>query len=128
MHTKVGSGAKLVGEAVAAATAQLVAEVRARAVLVVSTQGRSAATISAARPAAPVVAISNDHQTCRRMNLLWGMIPHWVATAGSANPNQIARHVARELGLADNGGFVVLVRGFHADPALNSPSITLLEV
>jgi pyruvate kinase len=100
----------------------------ARAVIVISSQGMTAATISAARPAAPVVAISNDLRTCRRMNLMWGMIPHYVEAVGTENPNHIARRAARELGLAEDGEFVVMVRGFHADPALNSPSITLLQV
>ena len=128
VHGTTASEVVPFGDAIAAATARLVADVRARAVLVLSQHGRTALTISAARPAAPVVAISNDFATCRRMNLLWGIIPRWVDSVGAENPNQIARRVARELGLADDGGFVVMVRGFHADPALNSPSITLLAV
>jgi pyruvate kinase len=116
------------GEAIASATARLVGDLRAAGVLVISARGRTAGTISAARPAAPVVAISNDRATCRRMSLLWGIVPQWVESAGSENPNQIARRVARDLGLAEGGGYVVLVRGFHADRTLNSPSITVLEV
>jgi pyruvate kinase len=118
----------LFGDAIADASARLVADLRARAVLVISVHGMTAATISAARPAAPVVAISCDLQTCRRTSLMWGMIPHYVASVGAENPNQIARRVARDLGLAKDGGYVVLVRGFHADPAINSPSITVLQV
>ena len=88
-------GALPFGDAVADATAKLVADVKARAVLVISMQGTTAATISAARPAAPVVAVSNDARVCRRMNLLWGMIPQLEASVGVENPNQISRRVAR---------------------------------
>ncbi len=116
------------GDAIADATAKLIADVHARAVIVISMQGATAATISAARPSAPVVAVSNDERTCRRVNLMWGMIPHFAPTAGIENPNLIARRVAREHGLAGDGAFIVMVRGFHADPARNSPSITLLQV
>ncbi len=116
------------GDAIASATARLVTDLRAHAVLVISVHGMTAATISAARPSAPVVAISSELQTCRRMSLMWGMIPHYVDSVGAENPNQIARRVARELGLATDGGFVVMVRGFNADPAINSPSITVLQV
>ncbi|MEX2482868.1 MAG: pyruvate kinase [Gammaproteobacteria bacterium] len=116
------------GDAVADATAKLVGDLRARAVVVITTRGRTAATISAARPAAPVVAISNDPRTCRRISLMWGMIPHFAAGAGSENPNQLARRCLRDLGLASTGDFIVMVRGFHADPQWNSPSITLLQV
>ncbi len=121
-------GAVPFGDAVADATAKLVGDVQARAVVVISSRGTTAQTVSAARPAAPVVAVSGDPRTCRRMSLMWGMIPHLDSAAGSENPNRIARRVAHELGLAGDGEFIVMVRGFHADPQLNSPSITLLQV
>ena len=116
------------GDAIADATAKLVDDMNARAVIVISMQGTTAATISAARPAAPAVAISNDARTCRRMNLMWGMIPHFEDSAGAENPNQIARRVVRELDLGRAGDYVVMVRGFHADPQWNTPSLTLLQV
>ena len=116
------------GDAIADATAKLVAEVKARAVIVISQNGTTAATISAARPAAPVVAISNQEETCRCMSLMWGMVPHLDAAAGRENPNQIARRIASEIKLAETGDFIVMVRGFHADPQLNTPSITLLQL
>ena len=109
----------LFGDAIADAPARLVADLRARAVMMNSMHGMTAATISAARPAAPVVAISCDQQTCRRMSLMWGVIAHYVASVGAENPNQIARRVAREPRLASDGGLVVMVRGFNADPAIN---------
>jgi len=40
----------------------------------------------------------------------------------------MARERARALGLAKSGEFVLLVRGFHADPMKNTPSITLLRI
>jgi pyruvate kinase len=116
------------GDAIADAAAKLVGDVRARAVMIITTQGKTAATISAARPAAPLVAISNDAGNCRRMSLMWGMVAHFDSAAGSENPNQLARRVAAQLGLGVSGEFVVLVRGFNAAPHLNSPSITLLQI
>jgi pyruvate kinase len=116
------------GDAVADAAAKLVADTRARAVVVISNRGMTAATISAARPDAPVVAVSPDARVCRRMSLMWGVIPHLDAQVGKENPTAVARRVAKELGLADAGEFIVLVRGFHADPQLNTPTLTLLAV
>ncbi|MEQ8659387.1 MAG: pyruvate kinase [Gammaproteobacteria bacterium] len=116
------------GDAIADATAKVVTDVRACAVVVISTRGTTAATISAARPSAPVIAVSGCARTCRRMNLMWGMIPHASDAVGNENPNHIARRAARELGLAASGDYIVMVRGFHADPLVNSPSITLLQV
>lgn len=116
------------GDAIADATAKLVGDVKARAVFVITKHGTTAATISAARPAAPLVVISAEAATCRRMSLLWGMIPHLDSAAGSENPNHLARRIAHELMQVNAGDYLVLVRGFSADREWNSPSITLLEI
>ena len=115
------------GEAVARASALLSRDLRVRALIVVSHGGMSAATVSSARPAAPVVAISSSHATCRRMSLMWGVIPHHVPAADLPDPAAVARDRATTLGLASSGDFVLLVRGFHADPMRSTPSITLLQ-
>lgn len=116
------------GDAVADAAAQLVGDLHARGLVAISTSGMSAATMSAARPAAPVVVVSADPAVCRRMSLYWGAIPVLASGVGHDNPNHLARRVARELGLAEAGQYVVLVRGFNRDPARNTPTITLLTV
>jgi pyruvate kinase len=116
------------GDAVADACAQLTFDLQARAVLVISHGGMSAATVTAARPAAPVVAISGNPATCRRMTLMWGALPVLADDVGATNPNRIARRIARQLELAEPGQHIVLVRGFHGDPDLNTPSITVLRV
>ena len=116
------------GDAVADAVAKLVNDTHARAVLVISNRGMTAATISAARPKAPVVAISRNEGICRRMSLMWGVIPHLSQQVGKDKPAVVARNVAKELHLAESGEFVVLVRGFSADPELNVPTISLITV
>ncbi|MBM2830502.1 MAG: pyruvate kinase [Gammaproteobacteria bacterium] len=114
--------------AVSTATAQLARDLKVRAILVISQSGMSAATMSSARPAAPVVAITGHAHNCRRMALLWSVIPVLASDAGSVNPNELARRVARELKIAAKGQFVLLVRGFHSDPVKNNPSVTVLSV
>ena len=116
------------GDAVARSTAQLSRDLRVRAIVVVSQSGMSAATMSAARPAAPVVCVSSSEATCRRMGLLWGGIPWRAYDAELADAVSLSRSVARWLGLAEPGHFILLVRWFSADPARNTPSITLLTV
>jgi pyruvate kinase len=116
------------GDAVADAAAHMVHAIRAHAVLVITQGGMSAATVSAARPDAPIVAISSDRATCRALALMWGIIPHFAGEVGHDNPNMVARRAAKKLGLAQSGEYIVLVRGFSSDPELNSPTITLLAV
>ena len=113
---------------IANATAQMSSELMVRAVMVISKKGVSAATVSVARPAAPIVGITNDQAIYRRMALLWGVIPLIETNAGKINPNQLSRDLAASLSLVDESGFILLVRGFDSDPALNSPSVTVIPV
>jgi pyruvate kinase len=113
---------------IANATAHMSKELMAHAVLVISQSGLSAATVSSARPASPVVAITSDPRILRRMALYWGVIPLLEDEAGRTHPNELARRVAKALNLADTGEFVLLVRGFNDAADLNSPSITVITV
>jgi pyruvate kinase len=110
----------------ASATSHMSKDLMARAVLVISQSGMSAATVSSARPAAPVVGITRTPEACRRMAVMWSVIPVLAPEAGHKNPNALAQQVARDLGLAERGQYVLLVRGFSANPELNTPSITAL--
>jgi len=116
------------GDAVARSTAQLSRDLRVRAIVVISASGMSATTVSSARPAAPVLAVSANPRTCRRMNLMWGVIPIEVEPAELDDPVALARRLVHRLELADSGQFILLVRGFHAERELNTPSITLIGV
>jgi len=116
------------GAALALATAQLSRDLQVRAIVVISRSGMTTAEVSSARPAAPVLAVSPDPGVCRRVGLLWGAIPVEVDPVQLDNPIDLARTVARRTRLARRGEAVLLVRGFHADPARNTPSVTVVEV
>jgi len=88
----------------------------------------SAATMSSARPAAPVVATTNRADVCRKMAIRWSVIPVHSENAGKANPNELAKKIILDEGLAKSGEKVLLVRGFHGNNALNIPSVTVLTV
>ena len=115
-------------DAVANSMAQLAQDLKVHAVVVISQSGMSAATMSSARPAAPVVAITSRPDICRKMAMLWSVIPVHSEDAGKINPNELARKVVLDEGLALTGEKVLLVRGFHSDNALNTPSVTVLTI
>jgi pyruvate kinase len=116
------------GDAVARSVALLSRDLRVRAIVAISHSGMSAATLSAARPSAPVLVVSRSELTCRQMSLLWGVIPVCVDATTLDDPTALTRTLVVEHQLAEPGQFVLLVRGFHADPVKNTPSITLLSV
>ncbi len=116
------------GDAVADATALLSRDLWIRAIVVISETGRSTATVSAARPAAPIIGVSANAQTCRLINLLWGVVPVQVDKIELDDPIALTRRITTNLGLATPEDRVLLVRGFHSDPKKNVPSITIMGV
>lgn len=128
LHKSRSEKAISIWDAMSDVTADLASDLKVRAILVISQSGMTAATISSARPDAPVVAITGQPSTCRLMSLFWSVIPVLEDDAGSTNPNKLARRVAKQLKLADKGDKILLVRGFHSKPEKNIPSVTVLSV
>ena len=116
------------GDAMARATALLSRDLAIKGIMAFSEGGMTAATVSSGRPAAPVVAISSSERTYQRMSLMWGIIPVLVDADELGDPASLARSLSRKLNLASDGDHIVTVSGFSADPSLNSPTLTLLEV
>jgi pyruvate kinase len=119
---------KRFGDAVAEAASQLAHDLEAKAIIVISQSGRSAVTVTARRPTASIVGVTPHPRVANRMSLMWGMLPVVDADVGTANPNQVARRIVRERELAGHGEYILLVRGFHSDVEMNTPSITMLTV
>ncbi len=122
------SSAIPVWDAMANSMAQLAQDLKVHAVVVISQSGMSAATMSSVRPAAPIVAITSHANICRIMEMLWGVIPVLAEDSGKTNPNELARKVVLDEGLAIPGEKVLLIRGFHSEQSLNTPSVTVLTV
>src|SRR5690606_25403080 len=95
-----GDGADT-AHALATATAQLSRDLGVHAVVVVSRSGLSAGIMSAARPAAPIVAVTSFQATCRRLRLCWGLVPVLVPEASLEDPATLACERAAALGIAD---------------------------
>ncbi len=113
---------------VASAASKMSKNLGARAFIVVSTSGITPQTMSTARPAAPILAITGSQRVFNRTSLLWGVAPLLDTRAGKVNPNELAKQLALDLGLTSPGQFVLLIRGFHQDPAMNLPSVTVITI
>jgi pyruvate kinase len=125
---KVSRDGLSVTDALAISTAQLSRDLQISCIMVISETGTSAAAVSSARPAAPVVVITPIEMTFRKMSLFWGVLPMLVGADDLKNKVKQARLWSRELGLAKSGDRILLVRWFHPDPEKTTPSVTLLNV
>ncbi len=117
-----------VGDAVARATAYLSRDLLVRGIVVPSTTGRSVQEAASARPAAPVVALSSNLDTCRKSRLLWGVLPVHLSEEAIADHKAAARSAVKKLGIAEDGHYILLVRGFSPDARLSMPSVGVLLV
>jgi len=117
-----------IAEAMGLAVAQLSRDLEVRGVLVVSRTGTSARMVAAARPAAPVIAVTGSARVRRLMNLFWGVIPLEVSPNALEDPLGLGRELAQNLDLAEPGHKILVVRGFHDLPSLNQPTMTVLSL
>ena len=69
------SRATSIGEAIARGACNTAREIGARYIVAFTESGKSAMTVSLARPHVPVVAFSPNAKSRRRMALFWGVIP-----------------------------------------------------
>lgn len=116
------------GDAISNATSQLSQDLLVRAIVVISRTGMSAVTVSAARPSAPIIGITDQNLVKRKMELMWGMIPRAVSTKEMRDIPALARASAKALKLAVAGDYILLVQGFHEDAKNNNPGVSILQV
>jgi pyruvate kinase len=114
--------------AVANSAALLSRELLVRGLVVLTRSGRSLEVMSSARPAAPLVGVSADPDKTKFGCLMWGVIPVTVPDWDEQDPVMLASQLAREIHLTADGGTILLVRGFSADPAYNAPTLSVIPV
>ncbi len=115
-------------DALSESMAQLSRDLLARAIMIISIQGRSLAVMSSSRPAAPMIGICPDYKSSCIASLLWGVIPVTADPAEIDNPNLLAKRIVEELGLVVAGQTILVVRGFSRDSKQNTPSVTIVTV
>ena len=126
MATDEATASLQLSEALSRAAAQLSRELSARAVVIPAHSGMTARMVSAERPGAPILAVTTQDSTCRRLAIHWGITPTLVTAEALADPEQLATVVLDQVGLGDNGRFVLLVTGGNLEGQDAAPSIRLL--
>ena len=98
--------------AIAHATCTTAMDLNASAIVTVSNSGRTARMVSKYRPACPIIGCSISKNTCRQLNLSWGVTPILVDIQESSDAlfdHAVDRAV--EEGLVSQGELVVLTAG-----------------
>ncbi len=101
-----------VSNAISHATCTTAQDLRASAIITVTTTGTTARQISRFRPETPIIGCSPDLRTCRQMNMSWGVTPLYMEE--KQNTDELfsaALEVTKEHGLVENGNVVVITAG-----------------
>lgn len=63
-------------QAIGSAAIRMLDEIEVAAIVAFTKSGFTAKMLSKAKPSVPVIAICEDEEVCRRLNLFWGVFPH----------------------------------------------------
>ena len=124
----VGDSPMPLADAVARSTALLSRDLMVRAIIVFSQTGKTAGIMSANRPAAPLIVVTPDDTTCRTLLLSWGVVPIVASADDVTSTEEFSRMVAQRLELAEEGQYVLTIRGFQRDPSKDAPTISVVRV
>jgi pyruvate kinase len=99
-------------ESVANVACLLARNIEAAAIVATTRSGSTAAQIARFRPAQPIVALSPDQRTVRRLALLWGCRPTYLANIEDTDEMvESAAAEALERGHAQKGDKLVITAG-----------------
>jgi len=102
----------LVEDAIAAATASAADMLQVPVIVSFTKSGFTARKISSLRPAPPILGLSTEATTCRRLALVWGVVPHLASRVPDYGAMvDVARDTLLERGYAQNGDRIVVTAG-----------------
>jgi pyruvate kinase len=67
---------ELDSQAIASAVIRMLSEVEISAIVAFTRTGFTGKLLSKAKPSVPIIAISDNEKTCRKLNLSWGIFPY----------------------------------------------------
>jgi pyruvate kinase len=109
-------------EALGTSAAQLSRDLMVRAVFVLTRSGYTARIISADRPAAPILALTQKEEVRRRLNLLWGVYPFLTSKyLEFAEYLAFGEKLIKKMKLANRDDYVLMLSGLgDKDQTTNS--------
>ncbi len=131
LHTAATvSAEQSASDAISAAASQIAHTITAAAIMSYTTSGATALRMARERPDVPILALTSNLRTARRLAMAWGL--HCVHTHDVRNFNEMVQHAtsaARREGFAEKGQRVVITAGvpFGTPGATNILRIAWIE-
>lgn len=103
---------KSVSSAVAYSATEIARITKAKLIVCVTEFGRTAMLIAGHRPAAPILSLTAQESTLKRLNFVWGAVPFKIKTFKLADQVfDFGQKIAKDLGIAKAHDFVVVTAG-----------------
>ncbi|OQY20676.1 MAG: pyruvate kinase [Desulfobacteraceae bacterium 4572_35.1] len=126
MSQELYSSTPSISWAVGRAAGWLANDLDAGAILAYTQSGFTAGCVARFRPGCPIVAMTPDEQSCRQMNLLWGVVPVLIDACSSIDEMfALARQEVQRRKLVAAGERIIVTAGA---PLWQPGSTNLLKV
>ncbi len=115
-----------IADAISYASCASASDLKAKAILTATTSGSTARMVARYRPEAPIIAVGNNTQSLRKLQLVRGVIPLFHSPGmGVDNHLDNALISAIQEGLVKNGDLVVITAGL---PLMTSGTTNFLKI
>ena len=112
MKLKMSDSRRSVSRATSAAACLVADQLKAAAIITVTSTGASACRIARNRPQMPIIACSHDKKVIRQLLMVWGVCPFYIPKPKDVEQMQTsARDIAKDAGFIEKGDIAVLVSG-----------------
>jgi len=129
IHGKIeGMEEPSVRYAIANAARALVHELSLKGIIVPTRSGITANILSSVRPSAPILGLSSNLDTCRKMSLNWGVEPFVIDEILAKNWKALVKEICTLCKLTTKNNKVLLLSGFNDNTGLSEPVIKILTV
>lgn len=113
-------------DSISLATCQIACELDAKAILILTDSGRTARLVSRYKPDMPILAITHNDDTVRRLMLSWGVIPLKVGESKDTDKAlEDANKAALASGIVKEGDLIVTTAGI---PTMVRGSTNMIKV
>ncbi|AMA73971.1 pyruvate kinase [Aneurinibacillus sp. XH2] len=126
LHTHSSAKQMHIPDALSQAVANVAFDLDAAAIITATESGHTARMVSKFRPKAPIIAVTPHEHVCRKLALVWGVIPLYSEPTESTDEMlDISVRTAVRSGIVKRGDLVVITAGV---PVRESGTTNLLKV
>ncbi|CEH31674.1 pyruvate kinase [Aneurinibacillus migulanus] len=126
LHTNSVAKQTVIPDALSQAVANVAFDLDAQAIITATESGHTARIVSKFRPKAPIIAVTPNLHVCRKLALVWGVIPlHSEPTESTDEMLDSSVRTAVRSGIVKRGDLVVITAGV---PVREPGTTNLLKV